>query len=81
MDSVKTRKLCGCRRKLLVISEAAIRLGEEAEHLCPDVPWREIRGIGNWIRHQYDRIELPTLWKTVRADLPPLKAAVLRALG
>jgi len=34
-------------RKLLVISEAAIRLGDAAEILCPGVPWRDIRGIGN----------------------------------
>jgi uncharacterized protein with HEPN domain len=42
--------------------------------------WREIRGIGNWLRHQYERIELPVIFKTIRDDLPPLKAAVLRAL-
>jgi hypothetical protein len=40
-----------------------------------------IRGIGNWLRHQYERIELPVIFKTVRDDLPPLKAAVVRALG
>jgi len=39
-------------RKMLIISEAAIRLREKAETLCPDVPWRDIRGIGNWLRHQ-----------------------------
>ena len=39
-------------RKLLVISEAAIRLGREAEILCPGPPWSDIRGNGNWLRHQ-----------------------------
>ena len=68
-------------RKLLVISEAAIRLGGEAEARCPGLAWRDIRGIGNWLRHQYESIELPVVWKTVRDDLPPLKAAVLRALN
>jgi len=42
-------------RKLQVISEAAIRLGMEAERLCPDQPWRDIRGIGNQLRHAYER--------------------------
>ena len=41
----------------------------------------DIRGMGNWLRHQYEGIELPVIWETVRADLPPLKAAVLRALN
>jgi uncharacterized protein with HEPN domain len=30
-------------RKLLLISEAAIRLGEDAERLCPGLPWNNIR--------------------------------------
>lgn len=64
-------------RKLQIVSEAAIRLGEEAERRCPDMPWRDIRGIGNQLRHAYERIDLNTIWK---ADIPPLKAAVQRAL-
>ena len=67
-------------RKLQIISEAAIRLGEEAEILCPGQPWRDIRGIGNHLRHAYERIDLATIWSAVTDDLPPLKAAVLRAL-
>ncbi|MCX6595283.1 MAG: DUF86 domain-containing protein [Acidobacteria bacterium] len=75
------RTIAAVERKLLTISEAAIRLGQEAQRLCPGPPWGEIRGIGNWLRHQYDAVELPVLWKTVRDDLPPLKAAVLRSLA
>src|ERR1017187_3673466 len=75
------RTIAAVERKLLVISEAAIRLGQEAELRCPGPPWGEIRGIGNWLPHQYDAVELPVVWKTVRDDLPPLKAAVLRTLA
>ena len=64
------RTIAAVERKLLVISEAAIRLGQEAELRCPGPPWNEIRGIGNWLRHQYDAVELPVAWKTVRDDLP-----------
>ena len=75
------RTIAAVERKLLVISEAAIRLGQEAELRCPGPPWADIRGIGNWLRHQYDAVELPVVWKTVRDDLPPLKTAVLRTLA
>jgi uncharacterized protein with HEPN domain len=68
-------------RKLQVISEAAIRLGMEAERLCPDQPWRDIRGIGNQFRHAYERVDLATVWDPITDDLPPLKAAVTRALA
>ncbi len=74
------RTVAAVERKLLIISEAAIRLGGAAESRCPGAPWRDIRGIGNWLRHQYDRIELPVIWKTVQTDLPPLKLAILDAL-
>jgi uncharacterized protein with HEPN domain len=68
-------------RKLQIISEAATRLGDEAEQRIPDQPWRDIRGIGNQLRHAYERIDLNTIWNAVTDDLPPLKAAVLRALN
>ncbi len=74
------KTVAAVERKLQVISEAAIRLGDDAEGRCPGLPWRDIRGIGNWLRHQYERIELPVIWKTVQTDLPRLKAAVLHAL-
>lgn len=67
-------------RKLLIVSEAAIRLGPEAERLIPDQPWRDIRGIGNQLRHAYERIDIETIWNGVTDDLPALKLAVLAAL-
>jgi uncharacterized protein with HEPN domain len=75
------KTVAAVERKLLLISEAALRLGEEAERLCPGLPWRNIRGIGNWLRHRYDRVDVETVWNTVVDDLPPLRSAVLRALA
>jgi uncharacterized protein with HEPN domain len=68
-------------RKMLIISEAAVRLKEDAELLCPGVPWRDIRGSGNWLRHQYDSVDIETIWNTIQDDLPPLKTAVEKALA
>ena len=39
------------------ISEAAKKLGPVSETLCPDIPWRNICGLGNVLRHEYDRVE------------------------
>lgn len=75
-----TMAVAAVERKLQIISEAAIRLGDEAEKRIPDQPWRDIRGIGNQLRHAYERIDLDTIWAAVTADLPPLKIAVLREL-
>ena len=66
---------------LLAISEAARRLGDHAERLCPDIAWGDIRGLGNWLRHGYDRIEPAVIWSTVQTDLRPLQLAAMLALS
>jgi uncharacterized protein with HEPN domain len=70
--------IAAVERKLQIISEAAVRLADEAEGLCPAMPWRDIWRIGNQLRHAYERIDLTTIWNTVIDDLPALKAAVRR---
>ena len=66
--------------RFLVISEAAHRLGSEAEDLCPQQPWPDIRGLGNRLRHGYDSINLERIWNTIQSSLPPLKTAVQNSL-
>ena len=62
------------------IREAARKLGGAAEGLCPAIPWPQLRGIGNSPRHEYDRIDIVSVWLTIEDDLAPLKAAVEAAL-
>jgi uncharacterized protein with HEPN domain len=73
--------MAAVERKLLIISEAAVRLGAQAPALCPGIPWHKIRGTGNHLRHAYEKVDIESVWYTVTDDLPLLKAAVLRALG
>ena len=63
------------------ICEAGHRLGEDAITFMPDQPWADIRGMGNWLRHAYDRIRLDVIWKAVRNDVPGLAADARRALN
>lgn len=62
------------------ISEAAAKLGELAPVLMPDQPWRDIRALGNRLRHDYDDIGQDRLWDILQNDLPSLSAACLDAL-
>jgi uncharacterized protein with HEPN domain len=62
------------------ICEAAHRLGRHASELMPNQPWRDIRGIGNRLRHAYDRVNLDVVWNTARHRLPALAADARRAL-
>ena len=54
------------------ICEAAVRLGDQAALLMPDQPWSDIRGMGNRLRHAYDRLSLDIVWDVVQRDLPKL---------
>jgi len=65
---------------LMIISEATAKLGDIAADLRPDIPWREIRGLGNRLRHEYDIVDLARIWLLIERDLPPLKAACQDAL-
>jgi len=65
---------------LLTISEAAKKLGDVGTEMCPEIPWRQIQGLGNHLRHEYDRIDVTRIWLVLQKDLAPLKAAIERAL-
>jgi uncharacterized protein with HEPN domain len=67
-------------RQLQIITEAAIRLGEAAEILCPGPDWRGLRGMGNFLRHEYHKVDDKIVWNTVKDELPKLRASVLAAL-
>ena len=62
------------------ICEAAFRLGDRAEKLMPEQPWADIRGMGNRLRHAYDRISLDVIWNSIREDLPSLAADARKAM-
>jgi len=62
------------------VCEAAHRLGERAGELMPDHPWGDIRGMGNRLRHAYDRVNLDTVWNTARRRVPALAADARRVL-
>lgn len=63
------------------ICEAAFRLGDQAATLMPGQPWRNIRGMGNRLRHGYDRISFAVVWLAAWDELPSLEADVRRALA
>jgi uncharacterized protein with HEPN domain len=67
-------------RQLQILTEAAFRLGDDAEILCPGVDWRQVRGMGNFLRHSYQSVEDEVIWTTVTRDIPPLAEAVRKAL-
>ncbi len=60
-------------RGVEIISEASRHLPEEFRARHPTIPWREIAGIGNILRHSYENIAAPVIWAMGWDDLPPLE--------
>ena len=73
-------KIFAVQHALLIISEAAAKLAGLAPQLCPGIDWRDVRGIGNRLRHEYHGISVVRLWGIVESHLPMLKAAAVAAL-
>jgi uncharacterized protein with HEPN domain len=63
-------------RALEIISEASRRLPEDVRERHSHLPWRAIRDVGNFYRHEYDNVLEAYVWETVQTRLEPLKAAI-----
>ena len=73
---VSSLHVYGVTRALEIISEASRRLPDEMRARHPNLPWRSIRDVGNFYRHEYDIVLDSYLWATVQDHLSPLEAAV-----
>lgn len=62
------------------ISEASSKMGDLASQLMPEVPWHQVRALGNRLRHEYDAIHEERLWEIIEQDLPLLKVACEKCL-
>jgi len=69
------RKRWLVERGIEIISEASRRLPEELKSRHPGIPWRKIAGIGNVLRHDYERVAPEILWNVVHEFLPSLEKA------
>ena len=68
-------------RGLEIISEASRALPDDQKLQHPDVPWTQIAGIGNILRHEYHRVEPVIVWNITQTHMPVLARAVQQLLA
>lgn len=67
------RKRWLIERGVEIISEASRHLSDALKARHPEIPWRKVAGIGNVLRHDYEVVSAPIMWKLVQHDLTPLE--------
>lgn len=67
-------------RKIQILTEAVIRLEGEGPEAFPEIDWKAYRGLGNFLRHSYHRVDDQIVWNTIKEDLPLPRDIVGEAL-
>ena len=68
-DLKLVRALC---MSIGIIGEAAANLSDELRKQNPEIPWRQIIGMRNFLIHAYFSLDLDILWNTATQSIPPL---------
>jgi uncharacterized protein with HEPN domain len=55
-----------------VIGEATKRLSPSYREQYPDIPWKQMAGMRDFLAHQYDRIDFDTVWEVIQQEIPEL---------
>ena len=66
----------GLERALEVIPEASRHIPDGRRVRHPQIPWPNIKAIGNILRHEYEGVEPEVIWDVATGHLDPLPAAI-----
>lgn len=59
-------------RQLLVVGEAAARVSDSTKQRYPQIDWRHMTGMRNFIAHEYFRLDFSSIWDVIENHLPTL---------
>lgn len=65
------------QRAIEIISEASRALPDDVKDIRREIPWPQVRTIGNVLRHEYHGLSDRIIWGVVIDELPALKAAIV----
>ena len=75
-------RVAALERFLEVVSEASRHFPDALKDSHGSaIPWRNIAGLGNILRHAYPTSDLGILWDISQRDLPELRSAVAAMLA
>jgi len=71
-----TEKQDAVVRRLEIIGEAAKNIPSGLKKENPDIPWRDVSDMRNFMIHEYPRVDLSTVWEVIKKDIPKLKKKI-----
>jgi uncharacterized protein with HEPN domain len=63
-------------RRIEIIGEAVKNLPVNFKDKYTEIPWTEIAGMRDKLMHHYFGIDLNTVWKTLKEDMPELEKVI-----
>jgi uncharacterized protein with HEPN domain len=67
-------------RVVELIGEACNRIPEDVVEAHPEIPWREIVGMRNWLAHGYDSIDYEILWNAISQNASDILPKIERLI-
>ncbi len=68
-------------KSIEIVGEAATKVSAEARDLLPSIPWPAVVTMRHRLIHAYHDMDADRVWETVTEDLPPLIAALEKAIA
>ena len=65
-------------RQIEIIGEAVKNIPDSFRKKYPNIPWVKIAGMRDKLLHHYFGVDLKTVWKVIKEDLPDLKKEMLK---
>ena len=67
-------------KNIEIMGEAANLLSSEFVDSHTDTPWKQVRGMRNYIVHEYFQIDDVVVWGVVMEDIPVLRQQIINYL-
>lgn len=68
-------------KNIEIIGEAANMLTQQFQQLHHETPWKMVKGMRNYIVHEYFQVDDIVVWDVVKNNLPELREQVTRYLS
>ncbi|MAN29475.1 MULTISPECIES: HepT-like ribonuclease domain-containing protein [Mesonia] len=68
-------------RNFEIIGEASSHISDNLKTKYPEVVWKEMKAMRNFMTHEYFGLQLDTIWETAVNDIPVLEKQIIEIIN